>query len=74
VTIAALVEGGPAERAGLEKGDRIVRVDGADATGMTMADCVQRLRGLEGTRVSVGVERDGQRIEVTITREVVVVR
>jgi membrane-associated protease RseP (regulator of RpoE activity) len=72
VTIAGLIEGGPAERAGLEKGDRIVRVDGADATSMTMADCVQRLRGAAGTRVSVGVDRDGQRIEVTIAREVVV--
>jgi len=72
VTIAGLVEGAPAERAGLQRGDRIVRIDGADATGLALPDCVQRLRGAAGTRVSVTVDREGQPLEVTITREVVV--
>jgi C-terminal processing protease CtpA/Prc len=72
VTIAALVEGAPAERFGLERGDRITRIDGADASGLTLSDCVQRLRGPAGTRVTVGVDRAGQRVEVTITRDVVV--
>ena len=71
VTIVGLIEGGPAERGGLARGDRVVRIDGADATGMSLSDCVQRLRGAPGTRVSVAVDRDGQSIEMTLQREVV---
>lgn len=72
VRIQSVIAGGPADRAGLQQGDRFVRIDGADATGMTLSDCVQRLRGAPGTRVSVAVDRDGQPIELTIAREVVV--
>lgn len=71
VVLVGVFEGGPAARAGLESGDRVVRIDGADATDLPMSDCVQRLRGPVGTRVAVGVDRAGRSIDVTIVREVV---
>lgn len=72
VMILGVIEGGPAARAGIERGDRIVRIDGTDASELPLADCVQRLRGAVGTRVSLGVDRDGHAVEVTMLREVVV--
>ncbi|WP_437316661.1 carboxypeptidase regulatory-like domain-containing protein [Sorangium sp. So ce385] len=72
VTIAGLIEGGPAASAGLQQGDVIVRIDGENAKELPLADCIQRLRGPVGTRVSVGVERDGQVIDVTMRRDIVV--
>jgi len=73
VIIQGLVEGGPAARVGLKSGDRFLLIDGADATAMTMSDCVQRLRGPEGTRVAVRVSRDGiATVDATILRELVV--
>lgn len=71
VRIGSLVAGGPAETAGLRKGDRILRIDGVDASTMPMSDCVQRLRGAEGSIVGVQVEREGRRVDVSITRKVV---
>jgi S1-C subfamily serine protease len=73
VTIASVIDGGPAARAGLQGGDRILRIDGADASAMPLSDCVQRLRGQEGSRVSVAVAREGGgEVELTVTRATIV--
>lgn len=72
VTISFLIPGGPAAGADLRNGDVITRIDGVDAQGLSMSDCVQRLRGPEGSRVTVRVSRDEQIIDVTMTRKVVV--
>lgn len=73
VTIASVIDDGPAARAGIQGGDRIVRIDGSDASSMTLSECVQRLRGPEGTRVSIAIERadQGER-EFTVTRATIV--
>lgn len=72
VVIAAVLEGGPAAGAGLAGGDRIVQIDGKSIGELGVSDCIQRLRGPAGTRVSVGVERAGENIEITMVRAVVV--
>ncbi|MGH7428584.1 MAG: S41 family peptidase, partial [Candidatus Methylomirabilaceae bacterium] len=48
LTIAMPIAGTPAERAGLQPGDRIVTIDGALAREMTFIDAVHRLRGTPG--------------------------
>jgi len=68
VSFSGLFPGGPAEQAGVRAGDLIKRIDGADASSLTVADCMQSLRGMPGTRVSVQVERGGQRLEISIER------
>jgi protocatechuate 3,4-dioxygenase beta subunit len=73
VVISSVIEGGPADRAGLQGGDRILRIDGTDATAMPLTDCVQRLRGPEGSRVTVGVaRRSGGEVELTVVRATIV--
>ncbi|WP_437779632.1 carboxypeptidase regulatory-like domain-containing protein [Sorangium sp. So ce1097] len=72
VTIADVIEGGPAALAGLAQGDVIVRIDGEPTADLPLADCIQRLRGPAGTRVAVGVERGGRVLDVTMRRDVVV--
>ncbi|HZF52238.1 MAG TPA: carboxypeptidase regulatory-like domain-containing protein [Polyangiaceae bacterium] len=73
VTVANVIDGGPAARAGLQGGDRILRIDGADVTAMPLSDCVQRLRGQEGSRVSIAVAREGGgEVELSITRAMIV--
>jgi Carboxypeptidase regulatory-like domain/PDZ domain len=68
LVVRSLVPSGPAEQAGLQVDDHIVRIEGADTSGLPLAECIQRLRGPEGTRVSVQVDRGGQRVDVTIQR------
>ncbi len=72
VTIAGVYQGDPAERAGLRAGDRILRIDGEDADGMSLADVLQRLRGQAGTTVGVSVQRADETIDVMIERAVIV--
>jgi hypothetical protein len=68
VTFSGFMPGGPAEQAGLRPGDLIRRIDGVDASSYTTAECMQNLRGPDGSRVTVQVERGGQRVDVPIQR------
>jgi len=62
--IIQVAEGGPADRAGLEVGDRIVRVDGIDA-GDRLAD-EARLRVRIGQTQTIIVDRGGRAVEARL--------
>lgn len=68
ITFAGVFPGNPADVAGLRPGDRVLRIDGEDITGLSLADAIQHLRGEPGTVVGITVERGGDTIELTITR------
>ncbi|MFO0550388.1 MAG: carboxypeptidase regulatory-like domain-containing protein [Polyangiaceae bacterium] len=68
VTVGSVLENGPAASADVQAGDVIRSIDGKSTEGFSVADCVQRLRGEEGTRVSVSLLREGAPVNVTITR------
>jgi hypothetical protein len=73
VVVTWVMPVGPGAIAGLHTGDMILKIDGKDARGLSMVDCVQRLRGPEGSQVSVLVQRDGSpAVEVVITRKNIV--
>jgi len=63
----------PAEAEGVQAGDGVVVVDGERVNGLTVDEVVARVRGPEGTDVALGLLRDGQIVDVTITRAAVVV-
>lgn len=68
VEVTSVLAGGPAEAAGMQEGDRIERIDNKSAASFTVSDCVNKLRGPEGTRVSVTLGRGTTTLELTITR------
>ena len=49
----------PAYRAGIRPGDIIVEVDKESTEGLTTTEVANRLRGPEGTKVEIGIERPG---------------
>ncbi len=72
ISIGSVYAGDPAERAGLRAEDRILRIDGEETDGMSLADVLQRLRGQAGTSVGVSVVREGETIDVMIVRAAIV--
>ncbi len=70
VYVQSVVPGTPADKAGIRYGDRIMAVDGKDATEWTSAEVSKNVRGTRGTQVKVAVERatTSQPIEYDIVR------
>jgi carboxyl-terminal processing protease len=59
VYVQAVVRDTPADRAGLRYGDRIVEVDGKDASNFTSDQVSKGVRGPRGEPVTIKVERAG---------------
>lgn len=71
VNVLNVIENGPSFRAGLQVGDKIVKVnDTAALTGKKLKadDIRQYLRGPAGSKVKVGLVRNGSPLNVEITR------
>jgi carboxyl-terminal processing protease len=73
ILVISPVPGGPAENLGIKAGDKIVKIDNENATGITVDNnyVFKRLRGKKGTTVDVSVLRKGRKnlIEYAIQRD-----
>jgi carboxyl-terminal processing protease len=75
VIVLAPLKGTPAEKAGIKPLDYILKVDGVDTTGWTVAQAVDKIRGPKGTSVKLSIlhEKSTKPIDVTIVRETIIV-
>jgi len=72
VKVISPMDGGPAAREGVQAGDVISAINGQTASGMSVSDVSEKLRGAIGTSVVVTFLRDGEEPrEVTLTRETI---
>jgi carboxyl-terminal processing protease len=73
--VIAPIEGTPAFRAGLQSGDRILKINGETITDLSLRDSVNRLRGETGTEVILTIQGHGddEPREVPIIRESIIV-
>lgn len=68
--VLEVIPGGPSEKVGLQKGDRILKVGEKDIAGVRFPQdsLVRRMKGPAGTKVTVTVGRGNERIPFEITR------
>ena len=66
--IVEVVPGGPAEAAGLLAGDLLIAADGTDCAELGIDGTRDRVRGEEGTTVSLTVKREGEERTFEVTR------
>lgn len=68
--VEVVFRGSPAERAGVKVKDHIIAVDGDPVKGKTQKEINSRIRGPEGTEVTLTVMREGveEALRITIVR------
>lgn len=71
LTVLAPIEGTPAARAGLQHGDKILKIDGTSTKGMDLSDSVKKMRGLRKSKVHLSIMREGWKEphDFTLVRE-----
>jgi tetratricopeptide (TPR) repeat protein len=65
-------EEGPAKMAGIEIGDKIIKVNNQSTEKLKLEDVINLLRGEEGTQVTLTIKRGNKEFEKTITRKTMI--
>lgn len=73
LTVLRAMPSGPAARAGVLPGDRLLSIEGQMARDLSIEDALARMRGEPGTQVRVQLRRRGVEaaVDVTLTREII---
>ncbi|MCT4641912.1 MAG: S41 family peptidase [Bacteriovoracaceae bacterium] len=68
--IVTPIEDSPAYKAGLLSGDKIIEIDHESIVGMTLDEAMDKMKGKNGTKVTLGIKRNGSKKikSFTITR------
>ena len=76
ILVVSPMDDTPAERAGVQAGDYITKIDGEQINGLTLTEAVDKMRGKVGTDIDITIVREGESdvIEVTLTRAIIEVK
>jgi len=70
--VETVSEEGPSKMAGIETGDKIIKVNNQSTEKLKLEDVANLLRGEEGTQVTLIIKRDDKEFEKTITRKTMI--
>ncbi len=76
VKVVSPIDDTPAQRAGVEAGDLIIRLDDTPVKGMTLTDAVKIMRGKPGEPILLTIVREGESkpLKITIVRDIIKVK
>jgi carboxyl-terminal processing protease len=76
VKVISPIDDTPAQRAGVQAGDLIIKLDEKSVKGMTLNDAVKLMRGKAGSDIVLTIVREGEErpMDITITRDVITVK
>ena len=73
IEVVGVLEGTPAQLAGLMNGDIFVTVDGQEVTGMNQTELAVLVRGPAGTSVEITVRRGTEMLDFTVERAHIII-
>ena len=74
LTVIAPLSGTPAEAAGIQAGDKILKIDGESTEGITLSEAAMKIRGEIGTTVTLTVlHKDDTQEDVPVVRDKITV-
>lgn len=59
LTVISPIEDTPAWKAGIKAGDKIVTINGESTKGLNLVEAAQRMKGSKGSKVILGIFREG---------------
>ncbi len=73
LTVVSPIEDTPAFRAGVEAGDRIIKINGELSKDMTLMEAVKKMRGPKDTEITISIMRQGLNdlLDITIIRDII---
>jgi carboxyl-terminal processing protease len=73
IRVISPIDDTPAQKAGVQAGDIIVKIDDTPTKGMNLNDAVEKMRGRPGSPIHLTIQRQGQEkpIELTIVRDTI---
>lgn len=76
IKVVSPIDDTPAQKAGIEAGDLIVKIDETAIKGLSLSEAVDKMRGPKGSKVVLTIVRDGsdQPIEIALTRDIIKVK
>src|ERR1700729_3112474 len=66
ISVENVVPNGPADKAGIQQDDLITTIDGVPTKGMSLPQASGKLRGKEGTKVTLTIQRDSGALPAAI--------
>ena len=67
ITVISPIPGTPSDRAGLQSGDKIIRINDESAYKITQKDVMEKLRGPKGSSVDITISRPGMEDDFDVT-------
>jgi len=76
VKVISPIDDTPADRAGIEAGDLIIRLDGESVKGSSLNDAIDKMRGPKDSNITLTIVREGvdKPFDLDITRDIIKVK
>jgi carboxyl-terminal processing protease len=76
LTVVSPIEGTPAYKAGIQAGDKIIKIDDKPTNDMGLTDAVKLIRGKKGTKVKLTIMRESEDkpLDFMVTRDMIPIR
>lgn len=69
--INKIIEGSPAERAGLQVGDVIFSIENEAISDSSLVELVEKVKGKAGSKLNLSIERTGKIQQITMVRDTI---